>query len=100
MRKKITSWLLIMALVITMIPATVATVHAVSGTYQGVKYSIDNGVMTIEKGTATSDCPAGSMGSGLITPNWKYNSSTVKKVVVKDGVTDIVNEAFADMPNL
>lgn len=104
MRKKITSWLLIMALVITLIPATAATVHAASGTYEGVKYDLTGGVLTIEKGDASSisNAPAGSMGSSEMYSysGWKRYSSEVTKIVIKDGVTDIAKMAFSGMSNL
>lgn len=103
MRRTVVSWLLILTLVITLIPATVATSSAASYySYEGVKYSIVSGVLTIEKGEATDDCPAGSMGDSKMYSykGWKSRSSEITKVVIKDGVTDIVEQAFSGMPNL
>ena len=103
MRRKVVSWLLILTLVITLIPATVATSSAASYyTYEGVKYSIVSGVLTVEKGEATDKWPAGSMGEDEMYSyeGWRSRSSEITKVVVKEGVTNIAGYAFSQMPNL
>lgn len=100
MKRKIVSWMLILALVISLIPATAAPVSAASYSFDGVKWEITGGVLTVSKGTATDEFAAGEMGQVSSYEAWRSRDDDVTKVVVKDGVTNIGTYAFSNMPNL
>lgn len=102
MKRRILSWILSLALVITLIPATAVTASAASySDFDGVKWSLDGGVLTIAKGTATSDYAAGEMRDEVPNySNWRTKGSSVNKIVIEEGVNYIGSYAFNGMKNL
>lgn len=106
MKRKFTSILLILALVITMMPAAAMTAYGAinisAQNYDGIKWQIKEGVLHISKGTATDQYAAGEMGDAEMYgyKAWATYKDEITKVVVEDGVTRLGFEAFAEMPLL
>lgn len=106
MKKRLTSILLILALVITMMPAAAMTAYGAinisAQNYDGIKWQIKEGVLHISKGTATDQCAAGEMGDAEMYgyKAWATYKDEITKVVIEEGVTRLGFEAFAEMPLL
>ena len=106
MKKRLTSILLILALVITMMPAAAMTAYGAinisAQNYDGIKWQIKEGVLYISKGTATNEYDAGEMGDNDMygSKAWASYKDEITKVVVEEGVTKLGYEACADMPLL
>lgn len=106
MKRKLTSILLILALVITMMPAAAMTAYGAinisAQNYDGIKWQIKEGVLHISKGTATDQYAAGEMGDAEMYgyKAWATYKDEITKVVVEEGVTRLGFEAFAEMPLL
>lgn len=106
MKRKVTSILLILALVFTMMPAAAMTAYGAinisAQNYDGIKWQIKEGVLYISKGTATDEYAAGEMGDNDMYgyKAWASYKDEITKVVVEEGVTKLGYEACADMPLL
>lgn len=106
MKRKVTSILLILALVFTMMPAAAMTAYGAinisAQNYDGIKWQIKEGVLYISKGTATNEYDAGEMGDNDMYgyKAWASYKDEITKVVVEEGVTKLGYEACADMPLL
>ena len=91
--KKTLSIILAILMIVTTIPMAFAADVVKSGTIGPVSWTLDsNGVVTVSG--------EGSMGYVSSSPFDQSTKSSIKKVIIEDGVTDVGNYFFASCSNL
>ena len=96
--QRLVSTLLVLCLIAAMIPVTASA--ATSGTCgDNVAWSLNNGVLTIS-GTGPMANYYHENDEDYSSAPWHSNGSSIKSVVIEDGVTSIGNSAFAHLYGL
>lgn len=101
MKKKLLSMFLSAVMLLTMFSGMTLTSYAatvvISGTTGNVSYSLDSdGVMTLSGSGATANYTQ----LGNLTRPWYSKRSSIKSVVIEEGVTGIGNYAFYNCTNI
>lgn len=108
MRKRILSFLVALVMLLASLPLSSIDVSAATnqtGKYGGVNWSLDEntGTLTFSKGTASSLYAAGEMYDDWQPSSYRFGSfdcTTVKKIIIEEGVTSIGCYSFYNMTNL
>ena len=90
--KRVLCWAIALCMVLSLMPVTA---HAASGSCgETVSWSLENGVLTLSGTGDTGDY------EGSTNPPWYADRSTVKQIVVEEGITRLGHGLFAYHLNL
>ncbi len=99
MKKRLTAFVIALLLCANALPLGARALTSTSGEYEGLNWTLENGVLTIG-GEGEIYYYSAFDGDGRVAPTWETYREEITKVIIKEGVTGTEEYTFYGYPAL